>query len=362
VDPKKTKDIVDVAFGVPAYMQQFWNSIAQPDSMTAIPINSHMAYSQAVPNEDLVKQIKILHAYVGNASTIGYTIVVGNGASQVVSALGYALSKRYIHNILIEPPFWGRLRSLLNMGAYAANASSQVVKTVRSQINGPWVKFAISPNNPDGKDQKTARQMTIVDMCYNWPQYKAEVEKGIQDVMIFSLSKATGHAGSRIGWALIKDKDLANDMAGYIRIATAGVSGEAQLRAIDVIKQAVIPRDGHDCFKFGTYLLRARWARFKEITSSVSDFKILNSSGMFAWCEHSIKDAHKYVVKNSSGEYETVGVQGLIRDKYRLEVTPGHDMGLDYSSNCFRINLGCSEINFNKMMEILANGSKTQET
>ena len=47
--------------------------------------------------------------------------------------------------------------------------------------------------------------------------------------MLFSMSKLTGHAGTRLGWALVKDHQFASDMDAYIRAVSLHVSIDSQV-------------------------------------------------------------------------------------------------------------------------------------
>ena len=72
----------------------------------------------------------------------------------------------------------------------------------------------------------------IYDLVYNWPMYTDYLEKFNKEVMIFSSSKHDGLAGSRFGWGLIKNNDLANDTKQVIRSFVLSLSVDAQLRVL----------------------------------------------------------------------------------------------------------------------------------
>lgn len=65
------------------------------------------------------------------------------------------------------------------------------------------IEFVTSPNNPDGKLKKAVLEgpnvKTIYDHAYYWPHFSAIPAPADEDLMIFTLSKLTGHAGSRFG-------------------------------------------------------------------------------------------------------------------------------------------------------------------
>lgn len=65
------------------------------------------------------------------------------------------------------------------------------------------IEFVTSPNNPDGQLNKAVLHApnvkVIHDHAYYWPQFTAIPAPSDEDIMIFTLSKLTGHAGSRFG-------------------------------------------------------------------------------------------------------------------------------------------------------------------
>lgn len=70
---------------------------------------------------------------------------------------------------------------------------------------GPYIEVVNSPNNPDGSLREAVvknsgeQGMLIHDLAYYWPHYTAITSAADHDIMLFTLSKCTGHAGSRIG-------------------------------------------------------------------------------------------------------------------------------------------------------------------
>ncbi|KAL0327284.1 UNVERIFIED_CONTAM: Tryptophan aminotransferase-related protein 2 [Sesamum angustifolium] len=101
--------------------------------------------------------------------------------------------------------------------------------------DGPYIEKVNSPNNPNGVMREAvvnqAGGMVVHDLAYYWPQYTAITSPADCDIMQFTVSKCTGHAGSRIG-----DKDVAKKMVKFIEINTIGVSKEAQLRAASILE------------------------------------------------------------------------------------------------------------------------------
>ncbi|KAI5312522.1 hypothetical protein L3X38_041695 [Prunus dulcis] len=82
------------------------------------------------------------------------------------------------------------------------------------------IEFVTSPNNPDGQLNKAIFQgpnaKAIYDRVYYWPHFTAIPAPADDELMIFSISKFTGHAGSRFGWAVVKDESVYKRMSEYI--------------------------------------------------------------------------------------------------------------------------------------------------
>lgn len=72
---------------------------------------------------------------------------------------------------------------------------------------GPYIELVTSPNNPDGilRESMVNRSEGILihDLAYYWPQYTPITSIADHDVMLFTASKSTGHAGMRIGYILV---------------------------------------------------------------------------------------------------------------------------------------------------------------
>ena len=61
------------------------------------------------------------------------------------------------------------------------------------------------PNNPTGDFHKPtyADAFHVYDSVYLWPSLVNYSEPLDVDVVLFSMSKATGHAGTRFGWVCL---------------------------------------------------------------------------------------------------------------------------------------------------------------
>lgn len=68
---------------------------------------------------------------------------------------------------------------------------------------GPYIELVTSPNNPDGFVRQSVVNRSggilVHDLAYYWPQYTPITAPADHDLMLFTVSKTTGHAGMRIG-------------------------------------------------------------------------------------------------------------------------------------------------------------------
>jgi U3 small nucleolar RNA-associated protein 4 len=66
-----------------------------------------------------------------------------------------------------------------------------------------FVEIVASPNNPTAFLQEGVLEgqnvRSVYDHAYYWPHFTAIIGPANEDVMLFTLSKLTGHAGSRLG-------------------------------------------------------------------------------------------------------------------------------------------------------------------
>lgn len=324
---KKTSE-VDVSFGQPLYMLEYWTLLDKISTdSTIIHLNEGMSYNFGHISPRLEVSIRTLHNMIGNAAQSQCEVVVGNGASQLVSAIAYATQKMDIYQILLEPPYWGRLKFLLNLGAGAVGNRPDVVRKHKALINDKYFKFAVNPNNPDNKQSEPEGELSVADMCYYWPQYVKNIEMKSYDVMIFGLGKATGHAGVRIGWALVKNPRVAELMREFVHQSTCGVSKDSQKRAVTILNKVVKPSEVPEitCFDFAKEKLKNRWWAFRAAVRG--KFAVENDSGMFAWCRGEVPAGLKVMSAESSG----------ISD-----------------NSYFRINLGCDDETFAAMLKVIS--------
>jgi hypothetical protein len=150
----------------------------------------------------LNKVIRQLHKQHGNAETDGYTIVLGTGGTALISAAEWALSTIYrtkenkpndLVRVFARSPFFGAYRNWANMYPMSTqwNASLE-----QFDAKNRLIEFVTCPNNPTGKinwDSHYNSPYVVHDLVYYWDYLTNVNYKADKDIMIFSLSKLSGH-------------------------------------------------------------------------------------------------------------------------------------------------------------------------
>lgn len=304
---------IDLGFGNPAFLFKYWQKQDLPDTSYYYPT----AYMEQKQNAMLEAAILSIHQVIGNVDRPqDYEIVIGNGASQLLSAIMY---ETYGTRVSAPPPYFTRFPVLAQIAnnlwseyKWKEVDESKLILTTPNNPTGDWVgydEFEVKP------------RLEILDACYNWPQY-CSPRKLEGDIIVFSLSKATGHAGARLGWALFKDKDLAARVKQSIELSTMGVSSMAQDVGKFVLQREAkrFSNEDTNVFTTGKAELDRRWEIIRGLELP---FKILNNSSMFLWCEGEIPEH----------------VEGLL----------GSHFG--DSNKKFRLNIGCSKDDFEAFLQ-----------
>lgn len=296
-------EILNLSWGHPAYLSTYWDK----HKLSSIGDNLSTSYIiGGLPN--LEASIRELHKQERNAQVDDKHIVIGNGASQLLVAI-LAVKGRPVTAVA---PYFMRFRNF----AEAAN--------VPWKICPGGIELITTPNNPTGRVRLTGSPLTpVYDLCYNWPQYTHNVLHYNEDVMVFSLAKATGHASTRIGWAIFSSKALAKKVSDYIEHTTCGVSIEAQTKATIILQSQL--NNPNSCFAEGRNILMQR---HQILDKMKLPFKKLSTQGMFLWGQ--MPDPETY-----------------FEDKL-IVYTDGELMG--HNCDHFRLNLGCSESDFKEFL------------
>jgi len=148
---------------------------------------------------------------------------------------------------------------------FFAGMNPGISQWVGNPITPPDIEIVTCPNNPNGVCN-TARfpQSTILfDAVFLWPSYAQDFVARDHPVQIFSLSKLTGHSGSRLGWAFVQDPQIANFMGEYIYYTTHGVAIDGQLRALTYLREML--QDDGAIFTYTRNVFVNRWDRMIDL-------------------------------------------------------------------------------------------------
>ncbi|RID49782.1 hypothetical protein BRARA_H00559 [Brassica rapa] len=279
---------VNANSGDPLFLEPFW--MRQAESSAALVSGWHrMSYiyqDGTYMSEALETVIRKLHSVVGNAVTDNRFVIFGSGSTQLLAAAVHALS-------LTNSSSSGPARLLASVPYYAMyKEQAEFFDSVHLKFEGDafaWknserndnttqvIEVVTSPNNPDGKLKRAVLDgpnvKTIHDYAYYWPYFSPITVPADEDLSLFSLSKTTGHAGSRFGWGLVKDKTVYENMKRYITLSSMGVSRTTQLHVLQLLN--VVVRDGGDnIFHFGHETLKKRWETLNKVLSLSTRFSL----------------------------------------------------------------------------------------
>ncbi|KAE8723978.1 Tryptophan aminotransferase-related protein 2 [Hibiscus syriacus] len=316
--------VINLDHGDPTMYESYWQKMGE-ETTVVIPGWQFMSYfSDATKlcwflEPEFANQIVRLHNVVGNAVTENRHIIVGTGSTQLYQAALYALSPDTDAepiSVVSAAPYYSSyplITDCVKSGLYKWGGDARSFSKT-----GPYIELVTSPNNPDGFARRSvvngSEGIIIHDLAYYWPQYTPISAAANYDLMLFTVSKSTGHAGMRIGWALVKDEDVARKMTKYIEINTIGVSKDSQLRAAKVLKvisdNSERMNAANSFFEFSYHVMAKRWKQLREAVHesglfSVPDFPprlcnflnvVFEPQPAFAWvkCEGEIEDCESF--------------------------------------------------------------------
>ncbi|KAH8951780.1 hypothetical protein BDL97_09G047700 [Sphagnum fallax] len=280
-----TNCILNLSIGDPTIFESYWLTLGS-QATTVIPAWQGMSYFAHKHNaflfvdHHLELTIRELHTLVGNAVTQDRYLLLGVGSTQLFQAAIYALAANLPENstpttsdpikIVSAVPFYSAYAEAVDYQKSAkykwagdATKFQQVAAAAGGGGGGrnhdraaSFIEVVTSPSNPEGSNcqavlhhqeggaagggpQQGSSSSTIHDLAYYWPQYTPITAPADNPLMLFTFSKITGHAGTRLGWAIVEDKRIAMKMFEYIRVNTLGVSQDAQRRAFTVIRTII---------------------------------------------------------------------------------------------------------------------------
>lgn len=274
------KCIVGAGSGTPYIFEDYW--VNHPEARTTVLPSYHIGYGSELPQ--LERVIRALHKMVGNAEVDGRHIVIGVGSGELIPAALYALSPEAEVNaslpdaatasVWARTPFYSGYRTPARFFdsrrfTWVSDGQNATSQPPQATAESPLIELVTSPNNPDGhirtKSVQGEHVRTLMDHAYLWPHFTAigqPVAYSNSTLAIFTLSKMTGHASTRIGWAITPDLRVADRLREYIQVSGSSPR-ENQLRAVAALEH-VVAHNG-EIFAYARRLMVRRWERLEGI-------------------------------------------------------------------------------------------------
>lgn len=260
-----------------------------------IPVMAGMPYHKEGPFLETINIIKDLHKkYHPQLIKPNSRIVVGNGASQLISAFFALNSKNYV-----QSPFWFRTPFL----------SKKHKSDTEYNLKQEGINLITYPNNPDGK-MLLGNSNTWYDCAYLWPWYfssQKEYENSVvklgnvdKKVALFTLSKMTGHCGVRFGWAIVDDEDTERKINEYVEFESGGLGYDTQIKTKAIVENLLDRDEWQKIFLEIGQKLNNRKKQL-HFAANKNNWFYEETAGMFAWIT---------TQKNAVEEFKKIGILG----------------------------------------------------
>ncbi|MCL7041621.1 hypothetical protein MKW94_002164 [Papaver nudicaule] len=374
-------ETINLDQGDPTMFVEYWKKAGEKSS---IVINAWQNLSY-FPNDnggnicwflekEFSDEVTKLHELVGNAVTKDRYIVVGTGSTQLYQASLFALVNDNDHDYSSKPmdvvsavPFYSSypaVTDFLKSGLYKWGGDAYKF----DHKNEPYIEVVCSPNNPDGHTMGPVVNgnggKLIYDLAYYWPQYTPITKPADHDIMLFTVSKSTGHAGTRVGWAIVKDEKIARKMTKFIELSTIGVSKDSQYRAATIMRavtesgQSISLQLAGNFFEFGKNIMVDRWERLRKVASENGAFSLPKYPKQYCNYFGEIKEAHPGFAWLKCNLENVEDCESLVKGNLKILVRGGKNFGMD-NSKYVRVSLLDLEDKFQILLERLSTVSSS---
>jgi len=201
------------------------------------------------------------------------------------------------------------------------------------------VEYVTSLNNPNGVEREAATQAHYIinDRVNHMPMFYtdeparyAQITLENDWISIFSLSKFLGFSGSRVGYAFVRDAEIAHYMKYYITLNTHGLAIEGHLRCIAALRYLMQHSFLESFIQWYVSELQKRWQQLRQVLHDPK-MELLNTQAGNAWIHIHGENAEKY-----------------LRDKYNILATYGTEYGV--SAEFVRVNLLGKQNEFDELL------------
>jgi len=165
---------------------------------------------------------------------------LGNGATQLIGASVYAFCSVYQtkFTVFAKVPYYGDYQTACQYFPQCCDFTTN--ETMTDNMMPSVIEFVTHPNNPDGQPREKHYKNcnnTIYDLVYYWPHLSPSMnfDSSSGTISLWSMSKAVGAAGTRFGWAITKDRAIANAMSQYIGFTISMISLDSAHRALRLL-------------------------------------------------------------------------------------------------------------------------------
>uniref|UniRef100_A0A803LRB6 Alliinase C-terminal domain-containing protein n=1 Tax=Chenopodium quinoa TaxID=63459 RepID=A0A803LRB6_CHEQI len=209
--------VINLDHGDPKMFYSYWKKVDNECSVT-IKASDLISYFVNPKEADFFYQmpgfndaIRRVHRVIGNAVAEDRYIIGGTGSSQLfITALrALALSIKETNSnggkripVVCAEPYYSYYGEAIEQERSKLFEWQGDANTFQEK-SGPYVEVVTSPNNPDGTIRTPVvnreEGVVIYDLAYYWPHYTPITSPADYDVMLFTMSKTSGHAGSRVG-------------------------------------------------------------------------------------------------------------------------------------------------------------------
>jgi len=196
--------------------------------------------------------------------------------------------------------------------------------TQNSTVN--MVEMSTIPDNPDGRSHPLFYNATkrLYDLAFYWPHYTTVKHKLDEELMVFTLTKMSGHASARFGWALTKSHKLAMGMWMYMFLNIVEPSVYSQQMALTIFSD-ILSTKGL-MFSWAKTVLMDRWQQLEALFQDNPHFTIKSAPGTaFAWIHCNFIPTSKQCV-------------GLFA-QYLIQAEDGQEFGMQKTDRFIRLSL-----------------------